>query len=460
MLGKSTNAKKIVLLLGDIILLYLSLFLALSLRYGQLINSEIWTKHWLPFSFIFFIWIIIFFINKLYELSLAKNNAKFYSTLGISLAWCAVVGVIFFYIITIGISPKTILAMNIIIFAVLFSVWRHFFNRIIISQKFLANVLFIGLSKDVLKLAEEIISKPQLGLTLSGIINLDNSIPPDNSLIVNNIIKLPENLKYYLQQQKIKIVVIAADKQNSQSIINTLYGSLDLNITIIDLPSFAETSTGKILINTIGQIWFLENLNEADKKSYESIKRLFDILLSFLLLIISIPFLPFIILAIKTNSPGPVFFKQQRTGKHGKKFMAVKFRSMKTDAETSGPQWAVKNDPRVTRVGKFLRKSRIDEIPQLINVIRGEMSFIGPRPERPEFIAQLKEKIPFYETRLLVKPGITGWAQTLGPNYGGSEEETLEKLQYDLYYIKNRSLALDISILLKTIKTVLSGDGQ
>jgi lipopolysaccharide/colanic/teichoic acid biosynthesis glycosyltransferase len=176
-------------------------------------------------------------------------------------------------------------------------------------------------------------------------------------------------------------------------------------------------------------------------------------------LIISIPFLPILYAVVKLNSHGPFLFIQQRTGRHGKKFMAIKIRTMHKNAETNGPQWAQKNDPRVTRSGRLMRKIRVDEIPQLINVLRGEMSFIGPRPERPEFIEKLENKIPYYKERLLVKPGLTGWAQINFP-YGASEEDALEKLQYDLYYIKNRSFVLDISILLKTVKTVLGGRGQ
>ena len=179
----------------------------------------------------------------------------------------------------------------------------------------------------------------------------------------------------------------------------------------------------------------------------------FDIAFSLFLLTISLPFTPFIALAIKLDSKGPIFFTQIRTGKDGKTFKAIKFRTMIIQAETNGPQWASKNDPRITRLGKFLRKTRIDEIPQLINVLRGEMSLIGPRPERPEFLEQLQVEIPFYKERLLIKPGLTGWAQVIGPAYGGSKEESLEKLQHDLFYIKNRSLALDISIVIKTIKT-------
>ena len=163
---------------------------------------------------------------------------------------------------------------------------------------------------------------------------------------------------------------------------------------------------------------------------------------------------------IAVDSKGAIFFKQIRTGHDGKNFTAVKFRSMYQNAEQNGPEWAKKNDPRVTRIARFFRKTRIDEIPQLWNILRGEMSFVGPRPERPEFIEKLSAEIPFYKERLLVKPGLTGWAQILGPAYGGSREESLIKLQYDLYYIKNRNFFLDLGIILKTLNTVLKGSGQ
>ncbi len=203
----------------------------------------------------------------------------------------------------------------------------------------------------------------------------------------------------------------------------------------------------------------MENLREGEKNFYEFFKRISDIVLAIIALVISLPFLPILALLIKLDSPGPVFFTQIRTGRGGKNFLAIKLRTMIKDAEKHGAEWAKENDPRITRLGKFLRKTRIDEIPQLFNIIRGEMSFIGPRPERPEFIKTLEQHIPFYKERLIVRPGLTGWAQVNFP-YGASIEDALQKMQYDLYYIKNRSFILDLSIVLKTIKIVLLGGGR
>jgi len=218
--------------------------------------------------------------------------------------------------------------------------------------------------------------------------------------------------------------------------------------------------TGKIPVTTIGHIWFLENLVESEKGVYEFFKRLFDIFFSSLALAASLPFVPLIVLLIKFNDGGAIFFKQSRTGYLSRRFVAIKFRSMVVDAEKDGkPLWASNNDPRVTKIGRMLRKIRLDEIPQFWNILRGEMTLVGPRPERPELVKDLLAIIPFYNERHLVKPGLTGWAQ-INFQYGASAKDAFKKLQYDLFYVKNRSFALDIGIILKTINIILSGKGQ
>lgn len=193
----------------------------------------------------------------------------------------------------------------------------------------------------------------------------------------------------------------------------------------------------------------------ATSMIYPIVKRSFEIIFSLALLIFTLPVLLLSAIAIKLESPGPVFYKQERVGLNGKKFWIVKLRSMRTDAEKNGPQWAAKNDPRVTQVGKFIRKTRIDELPQIINVLNGDMSLIGPRPERDVFTEQFEEEIPGFKKRLLVKPGLTGWAQVTG----GYEATPREKWEQDMYYIQNQSIALDIRILLRTVWVVLTGSG-
>jgi exopolysaccharide biosynthesis polyprenyl glycosylphosphotransferase len=186
----------------------------------------------------------------------------------------------------------------------------------------------------------------------------------------------------------------------------------------------------------------------------ELLKRLGDIAVSAVLLVLAMPLLVATAIAIPLESRGPAIYRQERVGRNGRPFVLYKFRSMRTDAESAGPQWAGEDDPRITRIGRFIRRTRIDEIPQVFNVLKGDMSFIGPRPERPHFVERLKKEIPFYNERHRVRPGITGWAQINYP-YGASVEDAKEKLSYDLYYIKNYSLLLDIIVLFSTIEVVL-----
>jgi sugar transferase (PEP-CTERM system associated) len=230
-------------------------------------------------------------------------------------------------------------------------------------------------------------------------------------------------------------------------------------VEILDSPSFYEELTGKLLIEGIQPSWFIYSSGFKFSSLKRAIKRALDILFSLIGLLLVLPFLPIVALLIKWSSPGPVLFKQKRVGERGCEFTLIKFRTMCDDAERdTGPVWASENDPRITKLGYWLRKTRIDEIPQLYNVLKGEMSFVGPRPERKEFVEKLSESIPYYGKRHFVKPGVTGWAQVRYP-YGASDDDALEKLRYDLYYIKNYSLTLDIMILLETVKVVLFGRG-
>jgi lipopolysaccharide/colanic/teichoic acid biosynthesis glycosyltransferase len=237
-----------------------------------------------------------------------------------------------------------------------------------------------------------------------------------------------------------------------------LFACLPLHVGFQSLPLFYEKFTGKVPIAVINQMWFLENLSEGGRAIFDSVKRTADFVLALLFFFVSLLFWPLIGLIIKLDSRGPIIYKQIRVGRNGRLFNIYKFRSMKIENNDQSP--TASGDKRITGFGNFLRKSRIDEIPQLINIIKGEMSFVGPRPERPELVADLEKLIPFYRERMLVKPGVTGWDQVSGEYHSPSYEDTLKKLQYDLFYIKNRSPYLDLSIILKTILTVISRSGR
>jgi exopolysaccharide biosynthesis polyprenyl glycosylphosphotransferase len=235
--------------------------------------------------------------------------------------------------------------------------------------------------------------------------------------------------------------------------------SLVNKVNIEECSSFYERVTGKVNLDMLRPSWLIFNGRSRDTKLKMFLREIGHRCLGVIGLVLSLPIALLTIVLIKLDSKGEIFYRQERVGKNGHIFEVLKFRSMKTDAEANGtPVWATSDDDRTTRVGKVIRKIRVDEIPQFWNIIKGEMSFVGPRPERPHFVSQLAEEIPFYEHRHLVAPGLTGWAQVKYP-YGASVEDARQKLQYDLYYIKNQSLMLDIIIVFATVRTVLFGRG-
>jgi len=245
------------------------------------------------------------------------------------------------------------------------------------------------------------------------------------------------------------------------NLVRNLYQCIPLKVVVSELPSFYEKITGKIPVSAIEEVWFLENLMTDQKTFFTGLKRILDILISLILGLGALILTPFIAILVKFSSPGPIFYYQKRVGQDNQIFEIIKFRTMIHNAEKNGAEWSKEKDNRITWSGKFLRKTRLDELPQLLNILKNEMSFVGPRPERPEFAfsSEILAQIPFYQVRHSIKPGLTGWAQIKYP-YGSSIRDTLQKLQYDLYYIKNRSFVLEIAIILKTIKIILSGGGR
>ena len=453
----SNKIKTIILMGGDLLMLYFSLSLTLIIRYGISTANELWGSHFAPFTIVYLIWIIIFYIIGLYENSRQKNNLSFYALAAKAMTVNSIIAVIFFYFISYSnISPKRILFINIIIFCLFFFLWRKLYSKAIHSSAALNNLLIIGINNQSTEIINQIIKNPSFGYKLIGVIgNKVSGFSAGIKFISNENLNLPNIIK----KEKIQTIVNSADHSQPKT-TNELYKSLSYKVKILGLANFYEELNKKIHINLINEIWFLENLKEGEKKFYEFGKRIADIALSCVGFILSLPFLPFLALIIKIDSKGPLFFTQIRTGKNGKSFLAIKLRTMAEDAEKEGPQLAKINDARITRVGKFLRQSRIDEIPQLLNVLCGEMSFIGPRPERPEFISELEQKIPFYKQRLIIKPGLTGCDQISGAYHSASPQDSLKKLQYDLYYIKNRSFALDLDILLKTVNIIFKRQGR
>lgn len=294
-------------------------------------------------------------------------------------------------------------------------------------------------------------------LSIVGFVRFSSGKPVVEDRIINHDKPLYE----LACAHRAETIVIAVDDRRGGMPVNEIVECRMRGIEVLDLLSFVERHSRKILLDGLSPSWliFSDGFRYGTLRDIE--KRIFDIGASVLLLLLTWPVMLITAVAIiaESGGRGPIFYRQRRVGEHGEVFDVLKFRSMRVDAEVDGaPQWASKNDNRVTRVGAIIRKFRIDEMPQFFNVLRGDMSFVGPRPERPEFVEQLSKKIPYYGERHRVKPGITGWAQICYP-YGASDKDAEEKLQYDLYYVKNYTVFLDLIILLQTVQTVLWGRG-
>jgi len=450
----NNNWKKIILFLGDIFILYLALYFTLLIRYGQGLDYGDWHNHFGPFTVIFAAWLIIFYISDLYNLYLAVSNSRFFYLSARAILIAGLTATAFFYLNPgIGIAPKTNLLIYIFVFFLLFFAWRRIFNWLLNSRLPKNNIAVVGYNAQVAELIATLRENPHLGYRFALIVE-KNGVRDINPIpVVSDM----NRLRDAIINSHISTIVLASDPHQSPQLRASLFSCLPLKIRFVNLPNFYEQVTGKVPIEAINQMWFLENLDESSKKLFDIFKRLFDLAVSSLLLCVSLPFWLVIGLLLKIENKEPVFFSQTRAGKNGKAFRMIKFRTQKTIAANPAP--ASHNDARNTKIGSFIRKTRIDEIPGVLNVLAGDMSFVGPRPERPELITGLEKEIPFYRERMLVKPGLTGPDQVSGEYHSPSREDTLKKLQYDLYYIKNRSLYLDLTIILKTIAAVLRGGG-
>jgi exopolysaccharide biosynthesis polyprenyl glycosylphosphotransferase len=430
-----TIFRKITLFSGDLFLLFLSLIITLIIGFGQSLSETIIWQHILPFSLLFIIWIIIFVIFDFYELDMLKSGFSLTIKIGIGLLVCLIIGIIFFYLIPyFGVNPKTNLLTLIFILWILLIIWRKIALNLF-SSYFQNRVAIIGLTEESKNLALAFKKNPQMGY------NLIEIIP------VQNISLLSKKIKEF----KLNTIIIAKNLSSEAELDLALYKCLPLKINFLNLAQAYEIVFQKIPLDFVEYVWFLENLKEGKKKLYDKTKRFTDILFGSSLLLITLPFWLLIAIFIKIDSKGSVFYKQKRVGKDGNEFWLIKFRSMQDKAEQNEAVWAQEKDPRRTRVGQFLRSSHLDELPQMFNIIKGDISLIGPRPERPEFVKELEKQIPHYHLRHLIKPGFTGWAQTKF-HYGRTIQDSFEKFQYDLYYIKNRSPFLDLLVFLKTFQ--------
>lgn len=438
----SNRAKALLLFVLDSLLLFLALTIVVLIRKQGLPTQEYLIKHYYVFSYLFPFWILMYFIEGTYTLK-TYNPAVLPISLIRGTILSTFISVLIIYLLPKElqmVTPKTNLALVALVSLPLIFTWRQYFFKFFGSEHRLRKTFLIGSEETLDLVRTEIERKPHLGYKI-----VNSYTPPVPNLII------PQDLQLIAIERN-----VIQDKKLFQEIFNLLGSGID----IIDLAKFAERISGKIPLKAIDESWFIEYCGHQESRSYDILKSFIDRSVATVLFILLLP-LTFILLPILLIVHGrPIFFKQIRTGQDNKPFTLYKLRTMVIDAEKNGAQWSKPGDARITPLGKILRKTRLDELPQLINILKGEMSLVGPRPERPEIInSQLATVIPYYNLRHLVKPGVTGWAQVTF-RYGFSQEDSKEKLQFDLFYVKNKNLWLDIIVLIKTIKTVLTGAGQ
>ncbi|KKS00003.1 MAG: hypothetical protein UU49_C0001G0003 [Candidatus Magasanikbacteria bacterium GW2011_GWC2_41_17] len=452
----SNTFKQLIILGGDTLGLYLALFLALTIRYQENPWSKTWATHWPTFSLIFFLWLVIFYLSGLYDLRKAKNDLQFFSSFLIGIGINLLLAIGYFYIVNLlNLSPKTILLLLIAVYLPIFVLWRLLVHSLLRSSTFGARLLFLGLNKETRELISIFSKNPQLGYNAVAVVAEEqNQFINELPITVEKLTNF-NGLLDYIKTNKIDTIVLSL--ANTDTRLNRLlYETILSRVNIANINTFYEMITHRVPLAALSETWFLENLKETRKNIYDKIKLATDFVLAAIMLAGFLIMLPAMALIIYLGDRGPIFYRQTRVGRDGKIFTIWKFRTMKVGAENNGPRFATIGDSRVTTVGKILRLSRLDELPQAINILKNEMSFIGPRPERPEFVSELQKLMPYYNARHLIKPGLTGWAQ-VNYNYTDSFEGNLMKLQFDLFYIKNRSLLVDAVTLLKTIKLIGAG---
>jgi len=442
-----------------------ALILALTIRYRTTSIENHLQSHWLPFSILFCIWIIVLFINNAYDLRKSKNNILFFQNLLLSFLANFFLGLAFFYFIpAFRITPKTNLILVTLLAIFLVFSWRALFNWLLGHSLLRRSILFLGYHPRVEELILSFANDPQIGFHTTAIVDPNHEAIPHAIQQSVECFADPMRIRSVVDIKDIHTVVIAPHLSREGELEKELYELLFWRVEMTDLASFYEYTTGRINTDILSESWFWQNLRESRKQYYDTLRSALDILAAILIGIIFLLFLPFIAFIIALESGRPIFIKQKRVGLNNKTFTIYKLRTMYAHgkdgmAESNGPQFTQANDNRVTKIGKWLRKFRIDELPQAWNILRRDMNFIGPRPERPEFVEQLQERMPFYSIRHLVRPGLTGWAQ-VNYRYGSTIEENLIKLEYDLFYMKNRSLLLDAVTVLKTVNILLRAVGQ
>jgi sugar transferase (PEP-CTERM system associated) len=450
----------ILLIIAEAVLVYGAMICAVYIRFGLIEGAGelLQNNGFLKAALAAFFCLAAFYLFDLYDFLVMHDRRELVLRLiqALGLAW--IVLAFSFYTFPALMLGRGVSLIALPIALTLMVGWRVSIHWLLGHPDFGERILIVGSGQLAVEVAREVLDRPDAGYRIVGFVGTDADLL-GKSLINPRVIGMTEELDAIVKREHIDRIVVAMGERRGQLPTNKLLQlSLAGQVNIEEGASFYERITGRVSLNMVRPSWLIFSGRGRSTKISEVSRNVVHWLVALMGAILSLPIVLVTAVLIKLESKGPVFYKQERVGKNGRTFVLAKFRSMRVDAEQAGPVWASKKDNRTTRVGRVIRKIRVDEIPQFWNILKGEMSFVGPRPERPHFVSQLAEEIPFYEQRHLIAPGLTGWAQIKYP-YGASIEDARQKLQYDLFYIKNHGLFLDAIIMFETIKIILFGRG-
>ncbi len=454
------KARTVLLLLVEASLLFGSLIVAVYIRLGAVDAEDtlIQRNGFYKAALASALCLTSFYLFDLYDFVVMRDRRELVLRLlqAMGLAWMGMA-------LTFYALPRVMIGRGVYLISLplaLFAMvgWRLAIHWILGHPELGERILIVGSGPFAIEIAKETLQRKDAGYRVIGFVDNDPALV-GKSLINPKVIGLTSELSSLVQRENIdRLVVAIGDRRGQFPTQELLRLSLSGDVSIEESASFYERLTGRVLLDMIRPSWLIFSSRGRRARINELARTAMHRTIALVGAILSLPIAIFTAILIKLESRGPALYKQERVGKNGRTFTLMKFRSMRLDAERNGPVWASTDDHRMTRVGRIIRKIRVDEIPQFWNILRGDMNFVGPRPERPHFVATLAEEIPYYEQRHLIAPGLTGWAQINYP-YGASIEDARQKLQYDLFYIKNQNLALDATILFETTKTILFGKG-
>ena len=454
------NARTLLLILAEALLLFGGIIAAAQIRLGtdeaytQLIAANGFYKAALVTAFC----LGAFYLYDLYDFVVMHDRRELILRLvqALGLAWIAL-AIVFYLMPGLKLGPGiTVIALPLALG--LMVAWRVSIHWLLGHPSVGERILIVGSGAVAVEIAREVLERRDAGYRIVGFVDNDPALV-GKSLINPRVIGVTTEMADIVRRENIDRIIVAQGERRGQFPTQELLDlSLGGHVAIEEGASFYERTTGRVHLNMMRPSWLIFSGRGRQARLSGVTRALLHRGIALVGAIVSLPIALVAAILIKLESPGPALYRQERVGQNGRPFTIMKFRSMRLDAEKDGPVWAQTGDDRTTRVGRVIRKIRVDELPQFWNILKGEMNFVGPRPERPHFVAQLAEEIPFYEQRHLIPPGLTGWAQIKYP-YGSSIEDARQKLQYDLYYIKNQSLLLDAVILFETVKTILFGRG-